>query len=55
MNKLKEQIVDLLIDCGVKRTRKQILKDIDRDFWMNADEAIEYGLADKIITENILY
>ena len=55
MNKLKEQIVDLLIDCGVKRTRKQILKDIDRDFWMNAEEAIEYGLADKIVTENILY
>ncbi len=29
---------------------EQIEKDTDRDFWMNADEAKEYGLITKIIT-----
>jgi ATP-dependent Clp protease, protease subunit len=27
----------------------QIEKDVDRDYWMNAEEAIRYGIADKII------
>jgi ATP-dependent Clp protease protease subunit len=30
---------------------EQILRDFDRDYWMNADEAIEYGIVDKIITK----
>lgn len=29
---------------------ERIRKDTDRDFYMNAKEAIEYGLADKIVT-----
>ncbi|MCB0716615.1 MAG: ATP-dependent Clp protease proteolytic subunit [Chitinophagaceae bacterium] len=33
-------------NCG--KTKAQILKDFDRDFWMDAKEAIEYGIADKI-------
>lgn len=32
------------------KTEKQILKDMDRDNWMTADEALKYGLLDKIIT-----
>ncbi|MHC4846288.1 MAG: ATP-dependent Clp protease proteolytic subunit [Planctomycetota bacterium] len=31
------------------RTEKQILKDVSRDFWLSADEAVEYGLASSII------
>ncbi len=27
---------------------KQILKDFDRDYWMNANESVEYGIVDKI-------
>ncbi len=30
---------------------EQILVDFDRDFWMNAQEAIDYGIVDKIITK----
>jgi ATP-dependent Clp protease protease subunit len=26
-----------------------VLSDIDRDFWMNADEAIEYGIVSRIV------
>ena len=32
------------------KTVKQILKDMDRDHWLTADEALKYGLIDKVIT-----
>lgn len=31
------------------RTKKQVTKDTDRDYFMSADEAVEYGLVDRII------
>ena len=32
-------------NCG--KTVEQIMKDFDRDYWMNAKEAVEYGIADQ--------
>lgn len=46
---VKDRMVQLYIDCGVNRTAKQINKDIDRELYLNADEIVEYGLADKVI------
>ena len=34
-------------NCG--KTIDQIMTDFDRDYWMNAKEAIKYGIVDKII------
>ena len=34
-------------NCGKKV--EQIMKDFDRDYWMDAKESLEYGLVDKII------
>jgi len=34
-------------NCG--KTKEQIMKDFDRDYWMNATQSIEYGIADKLI------
>ena len=34
-------------NCG--KTMEQILKDFDRDYWMDAKEAIEYGIVDGIV------
>lgn len=34
-------------NCG--KTVEQIMKDFDRDYWMDAKAAIEYGIADKLI------
>lgn len=34
-------------NCG--KTVEQIMKDFDRDFWMDAQGAIKYGIADKIV------
>jgi ATP-dependent Clp protease protease subunit len=34
-------------NCG--RKFEQVMKDFDRDYWMDAKEAIEYGIVDKVI------
>lgn len=46
----QEKIIDILQKSGVKRNRDEILEDMDREFWLEPDEAIEYGLADEIFT-----
>ncbi len=51
---LKEGIrtKELLIDIMTKNTgqkRDKIRDDMERDFWMTAQEAVDYGLADGII------
>jgi ATP-dependent Clp protease, protease subunit len=33
-------------NCG--QSKEQILKDIDRDHWMDAKESVEYGIVDKV-------
>jgi len=47
--KLKNRLQDLLVDM-TGRTRKQIERDTDRDFYMNSQEALEYGLVDEVVT-----
>lgn len=34
-------------NCG--KTTEQIMTDFDRDYWMNAKEALEYGIVDHIV------
>lgn len=34
-------------NCG--KTVAQIMKDFDRDYWMDAKESIEYGIADQLV------
>lgn len=34
-------------NCG--KTVEQVMKDFDRDYWMNASQAIEYGIADHLV------
>src|SRR6201985_595809 len=45
--RVKEVSAKILADnCGKKV--EQILKDFDRDYWMDAKEAIEYGIVDGV-------
>ncbi|MBK8216667.1 MAG: ATP-dependent Clp protease proteolytic subunit [Myxococcales bacterium] len=44
---LKDTLTDILADATGK-SRDQILKDIDRDFYMSATAAKEYGLIDNV-------
>lgn len=48
MQKVKELGADILAkNCG--KTREQIMKDFDRDYWMDAKESLAYGIVDHII------
>ncbi|HPW48233.1 MAG TPA: ATP-dependent Clp protease proteolytic subunit, partial [Candidatus Saccharibacteria bacterium] len=44
----------LLNEILAKNTGKKLSKieiDVERDYWMSAEEAVEYGLADKVISK----
>jgi len=46
--RVKEISARILADnCGKKI--EQVLKDFDRDYWMDAKEAIDYGIVDQVI------
>jgi ATP-dependent Clp protease, protease subunit len=46
--RVKEIGAKILADnCG--KTVAQIMKDFDRDYWMDADEAVKYGIVDGIL------
>ena len=50
MEKLREELNKILAKSSGQPLEK-IQQDTDRDFYLNAEEAIEYGLADKIINK----
>lgn len=46
--KTKELSAKILADnCG--RTIDKVMKDFNRDHWMDAEESVEYGIVDKVI------
>jgi len=48
--KTKEKLNRMLADaCG--RTYDQLVEDTDRDYYMDAEEALAYGIVDKLITK----
>jgi ATP-dependent Clp protease, protease subunit len=50
IRKTKELGAKILADnCG--KSFEQIMKDFDRDYWMNAEEAVSYGIVDGIISK----
>lgn len=49
--KLKDELYQIIADHS-SRTRKQIEADADRDFWMTAKDAVDYGMIDKVLTKN---
>jgi ATP-dependent Clp protease protease subunit len=47
ITKSKEIAAEILArNCG--QTTEQILRDFDRDHWMDATESIAYGIVDKV-------
>jgi ATP-dependent Clp protease protease subunit len=48
------RLKELLTDITAKNTGQKVAKvkaDMERDFWMNAKEAVAYGVADKIVSK----
>lgn len=50
----ENRMIDLLIECGVNKSPKQIKKDIRADLYMDAEETVKYGLADRVIRGGLL-
>ena len=48
MQKTKEMGAKILAEnCG--QTFEKVMKDFDRDYWMDAAESIKYGIVDKLL------
>ena len=45
---LKDLLTDILV-TGTGKARDQVAKDMDRDFYMSAAQAKEYGLIDNVV------
>lgn len=50
MLKLKKELYQIIADHSAK-TYEQIEKDSDRDFWMTSQEALEYGMIDRVLAK----
>lgn len=48
IQKLKKELYEI-ISSHSNKTYKQVWKDSDRDYWMTAQEALDYGMIDEIL------
>jgi ATP-dependent Clp protease protease subunit len=54
IQRLKEELTRIYVTHNsVGKTFEQLTKDMDRDTWMTAEQAIEYGLVDKIVKKRV--
>ena len=50
IEKTREILIDIIAKHS-KQDKDKVFADADRDYWMTADEALEYGMIDKILTK----
>lgn len=53
IQKLKKELYDILANHSGQPFKK-IEKDSDRDYWMTADEAKEYGMVDEVLLKKVI-
>lgn len=52
IQRLKEELTRIYVTHNsANKTFEQLTKDMDRDTWMTAQQSVEYGLVDKIVTK----
>ncbi len=51
--RIRETLNEILSN-HTNRTKEQIEKDIEKDYFMTAEEALDYGIIDEILTKNKL-
>ena len=49
--KIKNELYTIISEHSGKPF-EQVAKDSDRDYWMTAQEALDYGMIDKVLTKN---
>jgi ATP-dependent Clp protease protease subunit len=52
IKKMKETLIDILVDATGKN-RDELAKDIERDFYLSAGQAKEYGLIDDVMARRV--
>jgi ATP-dependent Clp protease protease subunit len=52
IKKMKETLIDILVDATGKN-RDELAKDIERDFYLSAPQAKEYGLIDEVLPRRV--
>ena len=52
IKKMKETLTDILVDATGKN-RDELAKDIERDFYLSAGQAKEYGLIDEVLPKRV--
>jgi ATP-dependent Clp protease protease subunit len=48
IGRLKSLTIDLFVE-HTHKTREQLAKDVERDFFLNADDAVSYGIVDSVM------
>ena len=49
---MKKSLTEIYVKHNSKnKTFEELAKDMERDFFMSAAEAVEYGLADEVVTK----
>jgi ATP-dependent Clp protease protease subunit len=51
IKKIKKELYEIIANHAGK-TPEEVAKDSDRDYWMSAEEAKEYGLVDEVLLTN---
>jgi ATP-dependent Clp protease protease subunit len=51
IQKVKKELYEIIAKHS-SQTYKKIWKDADRDFWMTAEEARDYGMIDEVLVKN---
>lgn len=49
IRKMRERFYDIFAEA-TGQSKERLQADMDRDFWLNTDEALDYGLLGKVIT-----
>lgn len=49
--KLRKELYNIIANHS-EQTYDKVKEDSDRDFWMTADEAKEYGMIDEVLVKN---
>ena len=51
IEKTREELCPLIAE-HTKQEHARVFSDMDRDYWMNAEEALQYGMVDQILKKN---
>ena len=51
--KMREQINEILVEC-TGRSVSEITRDTERDFFLTAEEAVDYGVIDEIVSPSVV-